>query len=635
MGQLIKNTIKNFAAQQGAVAVDATGKQGITMPAVPVFFSTDAVQLKKAGEKEPPLQKKPFQLKNILVQKSANEEEPLQKKPFQLAKTNTPAQTNTRPNQTGMPDNLKAGVEALSGIAMDDVKVHYNSDKPAQLQALAYAQGTDIHIAPGQEKHLPHEAWHVVQQKQGRVRPTMQMKGGVAVNDDKGLEREADVMGGEALKKTVQRMSTGEANLLQEQNNTGQDQVLQLLQEKENCCGYGAVQTDVTGKPTALMQYARIHRRETAQPHAIQTTRTVQRVIKEKSGRKYTQVEQLPESVRLNVTIGGWATAAENTLVQSFRDLEARGRAEAAPVLTPHRHLIGESHNASRFEEAVNAWGWGAARMQEGFQRSQTVKEPFTEMATNPGLLKSGMFKGVLPLENTHARTLSDLAGYRLYANLMELRAGQLRDEVRASNITHKAQYENSRTHIDEQHKELMMRLDGYEAACKDILKQAQGNDNAAQGMLRVMATYMNNQWVPLKTRMALVSSSPWNLLFANAGDEAVAIKLEARRAAANLLVQNMDTLAGYVADILRAETDDATGDLANRNWATATGASGNVLTDTSPIREEMMARNINAAAKPLLVGIGSAHVTNLDGQITDGKYHHNYTDFERDVQGP
>ncbi|MEM7041075.1 MAG: DUF4157 domain-containing protein [Bacteroidota bacterium] len=37
-------------------------------------------------------------------------------------------------------------------------------------QAHAYDQGTDIHIGPGQEKHLPHEAWHVVQQKQGRVR---------------------------------------------------------------------------------------------------------------------------------------------------------------------------------------------------------------------------------------------------------------------------------------------------------------------------------------------------------------------------------------------------------------------------------------------------------------------------------
>ncbi|MFT4780253.1 MAG: hypothetical protein ACI923_002798 [Flavobacteriales bacterium] len=107
--------------------------------------------------------------------------------------------TQKKENNTGLPDNLKTGMESLSGMPLDDVKVHRNSDKPAQLQAHAYAQGTDIHLGPGQEKHLPHEAWHVVQQKQGRVNPTMQMKGKVNVNDDAGLEKEADIMGANAL----------------------------------------------------------------------------------------------------------------------------------------------------------------------------------------------------------------------------------------------------------------------------------------------------------------------------------------------------------------------------------------------------------------------------------------------------
>ena len=98
-------------------------------------------------------------------------------------------------NKTGLPDNLKSGIENLSGYSMDDVKVNYDSAKPAQLNAHAYAQGSEIHLAPGQEKHLPHEAWHVVQQKQGRVKPTIQMKGRINVNDDKNLEKEADMMG--------------------------------------------------------------------------------------------------------------------------------------------------------------------------------------------------------------------------------------------------------------------------------------------------------------------------------------------------------------------------------------------------------------------------------------------------------
>ncbi|MET3879599.1 DUF4157 domain-containing protein [Chitinophaga sp. OAE865] len=101
-------------------------------------------------------------------------------------------------NNTGLPHQLKTGIENLSGYSMDDVKVHYNSDKPARLTALAYAQGSDIHIGPGQEKHLPHEAWHVVQQKQGRVVPNLQMKGAM-INDDSSLENEADIMGEKAM----------------------------------------------------------------------------------------------------------------------------------------------------------------------------------------------------------------------------------------------------------------------------------------------------------------------------------------------------------------------------------------------------------------------------------------------------
>ena len=153
----------------------------------------------------------PIQLKFKIPSSAPTEQKPFQR--FALPKSNEPEAVkgpiqrfvlSTEPiqkkaNNTGLPDNLKVGVENLSGFSMDDVKVHYNSAKPAQLQAHAYAQGTDIHIGPGQEKHLPHEAWHVVQQKQGRVKATMQMKGGVGVNDDRELESEADIMGGKAF----------------------------------------------------------------------------------------------------------------------------------------------------------------------------------------------------------------------------------------------------------------------------------------------------------------------------------------------------------------------------------------------------------------------------------------------------
>lgn len=54
-----------------------------------------------------------------------DEEEPLQGKFDPVEK----------PNNTGLPNQLKAGIENLSGMSMDHVKAHYNSDKPVQLQA--------------------------------------------------------------------------------------------------------------------------------------------------------------------------------------------------------------------------------------------------------------------------------------------------------------------------------------------------------------------------------------------------------------------------------------------------------------------------------------------------------------------
>ncbi len=129
--------------------------------------------------------------------KDYRSEAAVQSKFQKLATNNTIVQRQA--NNTGMPDQLISGIENLSGIDMSDVKVHYNSPQPAQLQAHAFAQGNQIHIASGQERHLPHEAWHVVQQKQGRVAPTKQLKGKININDDDGLEREADVMGAKAL----------------------------------------------------------------------------------------------------------------------------------------------------------------------------------------------------------------------------------------------------------------------------------------------------------------------------------------------------------------------------------------------------------------------------------------------------
>ncbi|MFT5668808.1 MAG: hypothetical protein ACI9DK_003013, partial [Vicingaceae bacterium] len=168
--------------------------------------------------------------RNSALQLADNRPEAItQRKLLKVMEENTTSQQfsiQKKENKTGLPNSLKSGIENLSAHSMDNVKVHYNSNKPAQLNAHAYAQGENIHLASGQEKHLPHEAWHVVQQKQGRVKPTLQLKGKVNINDDTGLEKEADIMGAKAVqfanngthsKQTTQLHALKNHNSIQEQ----------------------------------------------------------------------------------------------------------------------------------------------------------------------------------------------------------------------------------------------------------------------------------------------------------------------------------------------------------------------------------------------------------------------------------
>ena len=146
-----------------------------------------------------------------------------------------PPTPNSNTNNSGLPIQLKEGMEQLSGQSLDDVKVHRNSNKPEQLGAHAYAQGSDIHLGSGQEKHLPHEAWHVVQQKQGRVKPTTQLKS-KNINDDSALEKEADIMGAKAIQM---KAKGGETSSKSNSSSPSSTPVFQLVRTKSRDGRFG------------------------------------------------------------------------------------------------------------------------------------------------------------------------------------------------------------------------------------------------------------------------------------------------------------------------------------------------------------------------------------------------------------
>lgn len=146
--------------------------------------------------------------------------------------TNLAGRTVSRPpvreNHTGIPTQLKERMEQSTGLSLDDVRVHYNSDLPAKLDALAYTQGNRVEIGPGQERHLPHELGHVIQQKLGAVRSNATHSSGVALNTDPALEHQADEIGAGKRVDTVQRKST--------------DVVQRMLQPAGRGTGAGIVQ---------------------------------------------------------------------------------------------------------------------------------------------------------------------------------------------------------------------------------------------------------------------------------------------------------------------------------------------------------------------------------------------------------
>ncbi|HEX3760588.1 MAG TPA: DUF4157 domain-containing protein [Kofleriaceae bacterium] len=100
-----------------------------------------------------------------------------------------------------LPAGLQARMEGSFGADFSSVRVH-QGDHAQELGALAYAQGTDLHFAPGQyqpdsptgQALIGHELAHVVQQRDGRVAAPAQAKGAPVVADP-GLEAEADHAG--------------------------------------------------------------------------------------------------------------------------------------------------------------------------------------------------------------------------------------------------------------------------------------------------------------------------------------------------------------------------------------------------------------------------------------------------------
>ncbi len=173
----------------------------------------NAVQLsevQKEGTEAADNQFKPFQVKvdNPITMPGQKREE----------KANTTEEKEAYQFNKGgdMPAKVQSKMENSLEEDFSNVTIHKNSESATAMGAQAYAQGNNVHFAPGKynpettkgQELLGHELTHVKQQRAGKVKPTKQTER-FALNDDQGLENEAEKMGAQAAKgETTQKKSS-------------------------------------------------------------------------------------------------------------------------------------------------------------------------------------------------------------------------------------------------------------------------------------------------------------------------------------------------------------------------------------------------------------------------------------------
>lgn len=105
------------------------------------------------------------------------------------SKSVAPCTDSAQASPKRLPEPWKTRAETVSKLNLDDVRIYYDSAKPSEYGALAYARKNEIHMGPGTAERVPHELWHIVQQRQGRVAAH---GSNPPANEDRVLEQEAD-----------------------------------------------------------------------------------------------------------------------------------------------------------------------------------------------------------------------------------------------------------------------------------------------------------------------------------------------------------------------------------------------------------------------------------------------------------
>lgn len=393
-------------------------------------------------------------------------------------------------------------------------------------------------------------------------------------------------------------------------------------------------------------EYADQHMKATAEGGMLQ------RKIKVKTGETYADSSKLPKELSGDKGMKDKADESGTYLALSGADLIKRTKGQKAEILSPHRHLIGEVHTDSHFEEAVANWGWGADKMEEGLNTSTDVVDAKSQewMTTEPGFLQPNPHYQSKALENLHAKILASMSIMRSHfmgmADMCNIAASnsvaiEKKDQVEENQKNFNDAFnliKILRSNIQKEWDEATKpNWDDYANACNARLKKSRGTGNTSDHLLYDMAKDMQKRWQSMPLTLSALIGSIYNLWdsWIETGKKAKLREKEINE----FIKDDLDLFSAHLMAMTKAEAGVITGDNSNDKliddaWKKAASHEGKPVNDISPIREIFMQHNIEAnLKKPGIVLIGNSHVKNLNGKIADAKYHMSYDKFVEDTE--
>lgn len=188
---------------------------------------------------------------------------------------------------TGLPGTVQAKMESAFNTSFSDVRITKDSSKAKNIGAKAYTQGNSIHFAPGKfdpntnsgQELIGHELTHVVQQKQGRVTPSIQGKF-QNINTDSALEKEADHMGARAAAGLSVNMGKITENATPNGPTQFAIESLKDFKNKTHAGFFARRSGDVSGIDKLITEYVRIKKAKGYDPiHIAVNKENLERIL--------------------------------------------------------------------------------------------------------------------------------------------------------------------------------------------------------------------------------------------------------------------------------------------------------------------------------------------------------------------